>query len=376
MNKLIGINLSASEFGQNNDSGNLPGKINQDYFYSTILPEYQYYINKGLKLIRVPIMEERLLPSLTGTLSTPDVDGLTSMLNMAEQVGAKVIIDLHNFSRYYGTPLAIGDTTLASFWSKLVPLYKDHPALFGYGIMNEPNTLPGGASEWPPIVQSVVNAIREIDTNTYILIPGYGWQSAENWVANNANLIIKDPSNKVIYDAHQYFDADGSGTYPNNEQPPADLNIGVERITPFINWLKQNNFQGILTEIGIPTTVPAWFPVLDNVLNLINTTDELVGTTIWSASSWWGSYNLSLEPYDSPTTFTQDKPVMSTITKYSLATPTPVTPTPVPPVIPTPTPTSTTPPPPTIPAFSITGNVSITSDGKGNVNFSLTSKAS
>ena len=147
---------------------------------------------------------------------------------------------------------------LANFWTKLATQLLGQPAIAGYDIMNEPNNLRG-LNVWRDAAQAAVNAIRAVDMNTSIYIEGSGWASAKSWLDNNTNLFILDPANNLVYEAHQYFDADQSGRYTQSyEQQGANPNTGVAAIQPFLRWLRQNNAKGFIGEFEVPNTDPKW----------------------------------------------------------------------------------------------------------------------
>jgi endoglucanase len=108
-------------------------------------------------------------------------------------------------------------------------------------------------------------------------------------------LFPNDPANHYVYEAHQYFDGDNGGSYSQTyDQSGAYPNIGVDRVTPFINWLKQNHQKGFLGEYGVPNDDPRWLTVMSNVLNLLQ--QNCMGSTYWAGGQWWGNYSLSIEP--------------------------------------------------------------------------------
>lgn len=352
--KMFGVNIATGTFGQSNDSGTLPGILNTTYKYSVNPLEYQYYASKGLNLFRLGFMWERVQPKALGSLSMIDIAGIKAMLDQVQAVGGKAILDMHNYGRFYNVPLVVGDETLANVWSQLVSEFMNHPALFAYELMNEPHDLSGDGSTWASIAQTVVDAIREKDKNTYIIVGGYNWQHGDNWEASNPTFPLADSVNRIYYACHTYFDGDESGGYWFGT--PSD-SVGTGRITGsgnFIDWLQKNNQLGIATEYGIPyglsATTPLkteWFPVLDDFLNTLNTSPHIVGGTAWAGGEWWGNYNLTIEPYDAPISFTKDRESMTIYQKYpstlmdstSTSTSIPVsTSTPISVPMPTPTP--------------------------------------
>jgi len=162
--------------------------------------------------------------------------------------------------------------------------------------MNEPHDLPEGGAGWAKIVQATVTEIRTVDSETPILVPGYDWQHPNRWPEENAQLNIVDPSNKLLYAAHQYFDQDFSGRYT---QPFVDVEKTSQQVIadlqPFVEWLAERNAQGILTEIGTPSDKKS-LAILDNYLENLITKPEIVGVVLWSAGPWWGDYPLRVDP--------------------------------------------------------------------------------
>ena len=227
-------------------------------------------------------------PTLNGPLNQTYLVGLETFLGEAAARGMQVVVDLHNYGRYnvnyaqeaaanYGieapdqwNPGTIGSpavpiSAFADFWGKLASALSGAPGLSYYDIMNEPHDL-GAATIWPNAAQAAVDAIRSVDMNTNILVEGTQWASAQWWPGDNGNLHIVDPANKLLYEAHLYFDGNGSGTYTQQGAYP---NIGTDRIQPFLNWLHANNAHGFIGEFGVPGNDPKWAVVLDNFLNTL-----------------------------------------------------------------------------------------------------------
>lgn len=339
--RLFGVNWAGAEFG----GSRWPGTINQDYIYPADPARGVYFHGKGLTLVRVPFDWERLQNQANGPLSTQDVAGLRSVLNAAQQSGDLVILDMHDFGRYYGQPLdpTFSRDMFADAWRKIATEYRSHPALYGYELMNEPHDLAGGGDGWAQLAQAATDAIRQVDTQHTILIPGYSWQSARFWPENNPNLAISDPSNNIVYAAHLYFDSDYSGGYNRSyDADGAYPLIGSDRVQPFLTWLQQHNARGMLTEYGIPDDDYRWNVVLNNFLGTISTSPYIVGGTYWAAGPWWGTYRLSVEPQNGV-----DRPQMPILQNYPSYTTPPQ---------PTSTPTATLVPP----TFTATATVTAT----------------
>lgn len=307
----FGVNLAGAEFGTN-----MPGTYNIDYTYPTS-SELDYYKSKGLDLVRLPIRWERIQESLNGNINSAELLRLNSFLQSAEDRNIDVIIDLHNYCRYklngvyeiIGSP-NLGISDIKDLWTKLSYELKDSPNIWGYGIMNEPHDLLPSAP-WFNIAQEIIYGIRSSDIDTRIIVGGDSWSSAERWLQYSDNLkILVDPSNKLIYEAHVYFDNDASGSYNQSyDGAGAYPNIGIDRVTPFVNWLEDNNLTGFIGEYGIPADDDRWLIVLDNFLSHLE--QNCINGTYWAGGPWWGNYKLSIEPYNG-----NDKPQMSIVEKY------------------------------------------------------------
>lgn len=307
----FGVNLAGAEFGSN-----IPGIINVDYTYPTVT-QLDYYQSKGLNLVRLPFRWERIQPILNGTIDTDELLRIKDFLQIAADRNMKVILDLHNYCRYKlnGIYEIIGSNNLSienvtDLWTKLSFELNNVSNIWGYGIMNEPHDLLSNASLFDT-AQSIINGIRIHDQNTKIIVGGDSWSSAERWMEFSANLKdLSDAYNNLIFEAHVYFDNDASGTYNEDyDLEGAYPNIGIDRVTPFINWLQTNNLNGFIGEYGVPADDTRWLTVLDNFLNHLK--QNCINGTYWAGGPWWGNYILSSEPINGI-----DKPQISVLEKH------------------------------------------------------------
>lgn len=289
--KWYGVNRAGAEFTPEA----LPGVEGVDYEYPTDPAGYVPFSSAGLTLVRIPFLWERLQPQKMGSLDAHQVAQLTAVLDAAAKSNAHILLDLHNYGRYYNNPLRTQDgDMLADVWTKLLQNVGSHPALFGIELMNEPHDLPDGAAGWQNIVQNTVTKIRETNTSVTIVVPGYSWQSARFWQDNNKNLVISDPSNNLLYGAHQYFDDSFTGTY--DTKVAKDPEYGAEVIKPFTDWLTTNGLQGIITEYGAPKSDVRALQVMNTMLRTVDRSSVLVGALYWASGPRWGDYPLSVEP--------------------------------------------------------------------------------
>lgn len=291
--KLYGVNRSGAEFGPDK----LPGTVDTDYTYPTDPAEFRAFAAAGMTLVRIPFLWERVQHEKGGALVTAETDKLAAVLDAAAANKLQVILDLHNYGRYYNTPLTESDAgKLADVWGKLAERFGNHPALYGFELMNEPHDMPGEGAAWNKLAQAATDAIRSHTVKPWVLVPGYSWQAARFWQDNNKNLRVTDSANKVIYSAHIYFDKDNSGVYSEKvEDAKPDAAKVASMVKPFTDWLAENQFLGMFTEYGVPKDA-AWQPVLKTFMKIIDGHPNIVGGTYWASGSWWGDYPLSVEP--------------------------------------------------------------------------------
>lgn len=304
--KQYGVSIAGGEFGS------IPGTMNADYIYSADRGEYGYFAGKGLTLVRLPFRWERLQRAAFAPLYAQDVAGIRAVLDAAQATGQRVILDPHNYGRYYDAPLTRADAAkFADFWEKVALTFRGHPGLYGYELMNEPHDLPEGSDAWAYLAQVATDAIRRQDSSAWVLVPGYHWQSGHSWPQENPFLDVRDPSGKLLYAAHEYFDAHFGGTYEFGYDAPSPT-VGVDRIRPFLDWLAARQARGIITEYGVPGNDPRWLTVLDNFMAAIDASPNIQGGTYWAAGPWWGTYPLSIEPNSG-----QDRPQTAVLAKYA-----------------------------------------------------------
>jgi endoglucanase len=333
-----GVNLSGAEFG----ATNLPGTFGTDYTYPTDA-EVNYYISKEMNTFRLPIRWERLQPTPNSPLNTAEFNRLNAFVTYATSKGAHVIIDPHNFARYYppsrdvesSTANVVGSSTVpnsefADFWSRLATAYAGNSNVI-FNLMNEPNIMP--TEQWVSAANTAIAAIRTTGANNLILVPGNGYTGAWTWYSNSygtpnatAMLSIVDSKNNFAIDVHQYLDPDGSGTsaaITNN-----DPMIGVERLTAFTQWLQANHLRGFLGEFAVAASTIGPGPTqigdetLQNMLGYIQSNSDVwLGWTWWGGGPWWPSnYMFLLDPVNGV-----DQPQMAVIQPYFAPVPEPGT---------------------------------------------------
>lgn len=292
---MIGINLAGADFG----GGSLPGEYGKHYIYPGVA-EIDYYKARGIELVRLPFRWERVQHRLQGELDAAELARIDAVLDLIEERGMRVALDMHNYARYHvdgefrlvGTK-EVPSAALRDVWERLARHFKDRDCLWGYGIMNEPYDT--GPHDWLPNAQMVVDAIRKIDRDHAILVPGDNWTGAHNWLQFGARMLpVKDPADKIIFEAHQYFDRDSSGSYKRSyDGEGASPTTGVDRVRDFAEWCLANKVRGFVGEYGVPDDDPRWLVTLDNLLAYLKANG--LGGAYWAGGPWWGTYKLAVD---------------------------------------------------------------------------------
>lgn len=159
-----GVALAGHEFGTDQladttwfRSGN-PGVLGTDYF----LPSngtWAYLKNRGVDTVRLAVRWERIQPGLAGVLSTVEMGRIDEQVGYAAANGIRVILDIHNYGRFWAAETGavngrrekllggagaanLPDNTLVDLWTRLSARYANNPAVWAYGLMNEPHDFP------------------------------------------------------------------------------------------------------------------------------------------------------------------------------------------------------------------------------------------
>jgi endoglucanase len=311
---LLGVNLSGAEFGSN-----VRGSFGTDYTYPTYA-EIDYYAGKGLTVIRLPFLWERLQRSEFGAFDAAELGRLDDVVNYATSKSVKIEIEPHDYGYGFGALIGSAQTpnsAFADFWSKLAQHFAANPRVI-FGLMNEPHDQ--SATAWLGSANAAIAAIRGVGATQEILVPGSYWDGAWTWTStDNAAVVgagIQDPGHNFAFEVHQYLDSDGSGTH----RSVVSSTIGVERLTAVTQWAEATGNRSFLGEVGVypdpndSTSLTAF----DGMLTYMQQhTDAWQGMTYWAGGPWWGDYMFSIEPQNGA-----DKPQMAILLQHLSAAPT------------------------------------------------------
>jgi endoglucanase len=302
---LLGVNLAGAEF----TPSHVPGVFGTDYIYPTHT-EIDYYAAKGISVVRLPFLWERLQHSENGPLDGAELARLDDVVNYTTGKGLKIEIEAHNYG--YGFGALIGsaqtpNTAFADLWGKLALHYQSNLSVI-FGLMNEPHDQ--SASEWLGSANAAIAAIRAAGASQEILVPGSYYDGAWTWTTtDNAAVVgtgVQDPAHNFAFEVHQYLDADGSGTHPG----VVSAEIGVERLTAITQWAEATSHRLFLGEVGVAIDQTS-LTALDRMLSYMQQhTDVWQGVTYWAGGPWWGDYMFSIEPQNGV-----DKPQMAILTE-------------------------------------------------------------
>lgn len=333
--QYAGVNLSGAEFGV--VGGALPGTYNSHYIYPNST-EVNYYKNRGMNIIRLPFRWERLQRTNNAALDATELGRMQTFVSYATANGMYVILDPHNFQRYWpnissfdsmqsGSQGLVGstlvpDSAFSNFWYRVADIFRTNDHVI-FGLMNEPNAVP--ESQMVASLNAAIAGIRATGATNMIFVPGNRWTGAWTWTsgpdgygaANSVAMLgIVDPGSNYVFEVHQYLDSDGSGT----KTEIVSETIGRERLTNFTAWARSNHVKGFLGEFAVPGVVIGGAnnggPALTNMLSYIRTNSDVwLGWTYWGGGPWWGSTPLfPIEP--SNISNPVDRPTMTAIRTF------------------------------------------------------------
>ncbi|KAK4185431.1 family 5 putative glycoside hydrolase [Podospora australis] len=286
--QFVGVNQSGAEFGKDT----LPGTLGKHYTWP-VRSSIDALMGKGMNTFRIAFMMERLVPSkLNGPVDAAYAKGLTDIVSYVTSKGAYAVLDPHNFGRYYEKVITDVEAFKA-WWVTAAKLFANDPLVI-FDTNNEYHDMDNDLVR--RLNQAAIDGIRSTGaTSQYIFVEGNSWSGAWTWVSSgNGQTLssLSDPSDKIVYEMHQYLDADGSGT----SDKCVSTTIGVERVRAATEWLKQNKKKGILGETAGGAN-PTCLSALTGMLSYLQQNNDVwTGWLWWGGGPWWGNYIFAMEP--------------------------------------------------------------------------------
>jgi endoglucanase len=303
-----GVNLAGGEFGSA-----LPGADGKDYTFPT-RSDVDYYLAKGMNTFRIGFKWERMQRSAYGAFDATYLARLDSVVAYATSKGARVILNPHNFARYYGSTVgsaAVPNGVFADFWKKVATKYAANDKVM-FNLVNEPHDMV--TEQWVGAANAAIAAIRGVGASNVIIVPGNAWTGAHSWYSSgygtpNATAMLKvsDPKNNVLFEVHQYMDSDSSG----GSGTCISTTIGKERLMGFVKWLRDNKKKGFLGEFAGGNNATCNTAVRTMLDYVHASSDVLVGWTWWAGGPWWGEYVFTLNPIAG-----RDRPQMAILAPF------------------------------------------------------------
>lgn len=135
-----------------------------------------------LDALNVSVCRMHLTDYLSGwSLNRPALD---SLLTAAQKHGKRLILTI---------PSTLNIEQTLFVWTQILENFCYHPAIFSYGLVNEPRYAPYFGNQWAAFSKVLVALVRYFDKTTPINVEEY---AAGQWA------LIDDPG--VIYETHHY----------------------------------------------------------------------------------------------------------------------------------------------------------------------------
>ena len=251
------------------------------------------------------------MPGYTNWLNQELLD-LDNTMNYCHANGIKVIIDMHappgGSNSTQGTLVFYNQTyndKLVEVWKTIANRYKNHPALYGYDLINEPvqKTTPLTGCDFKTTQTRIGNAIRVIDPKTTIFIAVDNWDNPDRFTD-----FTPVPLTNVIYQVHMYlphkFTHQGVGNNSETFSYPGTINgsyYDKERLTslldPVLAFQKKYSTRIYVGEFSAIRWAPGASTYLGDCIDIF----EGYGW-MWSYHAYreWAGWSLEFENQKTP----------------------------------------------------------------------------
>ena len=210
----------------------------------------------------------------------------------------------------------------AEMWRTAAEHFRGHPVVVGYDLMCEPNAAgrlleiwdgadfypryAGTTYDWNAFYPRIVAAIRQVDTETPILVSAQGW-GAVLWLPYLKP--VDDP--RIVYTVHQYEpqvqythqEPDGDHTYPgyydvdwDGEPEHFDRAWLDAFLRPIDNFQARYGVPVAVNEYGMARWVPNAAEFLRDEMTLFE--QRGLNHAYWAFSSSWMPYAERIDAFD------------------------------------------------------------------------------
>ena len=193
--QYAGINIAGCEFGIQTDVRRVPFSRAKSGTHddqgsnsggpvcpsSVGVSQMQHFVRDDhLNIFRIPVGWQYLVNYKAGGPMDESFFGwFNQVMQACLNTGAKCILDIHNYARWYGGVIGQGGPSNDQFgnlWAQLAQRYANQPNVI-FGLMNEPHDLDMNA--WAATMQQAVYAIRANGaTSQMILLSGDHYDAA------------------------------------------------------------------------------------------------------------------------------------------------------------------------------------------------------
>jgi hypothetical protein len=139
---------------------------------------------------------------------------LDAALPVCEQVGMRVVLDLHSppggkataggyvgsDDRLFTDPAC--QKKFVEIWQRMAARYKNAKPIWGYDLVNEPveDFVEEGCDDWQALAERAARAIRAIDPQRTIIVEPAAWGGPDG-----LNDLMPLPVSNVVYSVHMYM---------------------------------------------------------------------------------------------------------------------------------------------------------------------------
>ncbi len=297
-NLNFGLALSGGEFNSNS-----AGTIDQDYTFYDNAEIASIATKFPGTILRLSTSISRLCPT-TGSVNSTKGTELTTVMTRAANNGLRVLVDLHDGGAKWvsGTERKIGSAqyTQANFVSDLTAIatyLKDHTALWGIGLSNEPNNMPvvtdssnyNTTSTWTLAANAGTAAIKGVSSAIKTVVCTDNYSGFQNLVSTYPT----NPFTNTDYvEIHAYFDSTNEGFYQNANAyfsgSSRDVRYGGDTLSDCIAWARSNSTKLLIGEVGIPSYDEGYFTMLNDFYKVAATNSDVVKAIFyWAKRTGW-----------------------------------------------------------------------------------------
>lgn len=213
----------------------------------------------GVNVVRVNIIQDnRIKPTdWEARVDVPSamqpyrvgIARLDRMAELALEYGIVLILCADNLAGRNQRDVVEGNTEgrsntrfadhLVGFWEFMARRYRDNPAIIGYDLLNEPHTKLETSVWQKKLVPRLIRAIREIDSETWIVFEPSPWGLPDAYERGLTPLTDPRPGQpRILYSFHFYaphnYTHQGIGGRPSTGAYPGMLKMFPT--SPTIHW--------------------------------------------------------------------------------------------------------------------------------------------